>query len=368
MGYRIYRRIIYRIKRRIFRTVFGLCILLGMAYMLSGCTKETEKKTAHETTKEEITTEGQNDASETTSVSNASSAISVTEADDTSETEASLKTSDYTFDISEIPDFDGSRAWVEVNDNNPYFTEDEMQSKCFEKYSELDEYGRCGVAMACIGKDIMPTEERGEIGQIKPSGWHTIKYSEVIEDNHLYNRCHLIAYQLAGDDNEKNLITGTRFLNIDGMLPLENKVANYIYSNPQNHVMYRVTPIYIDGDLVASGVLIEAESIETNEISFCVYCYNEQPGISIDHKTGESEYTGDYLEEAQKKLYESVKRNSENEGEEVKYILNTNSGKFHTPECDSVREMKEKNKKETALSKEELIEQGYAPCHICIGE
>lgn len=186
---------------------------------------------------------------------------------------------------------------VVVNNNEPYFSDGEITDVSFENYSELDSLGRCGVATACIGTDIMPTEERGSIGQIKPAGWHTVKYSG-IDGNYLYNRCHLIAYCLAGENaNEKNLITGTRYMNVDGMLPYENKVAKYMDKNPNNHVMYRVTPVYAGSNLVAEGVLMEAYSVEDNGagINFCVFCYNVQPNVTIDYATGDSvgpEYTG----------------------------------------------------------------------------
>ena len=177
-----------------------------------------------------------------------------------------------------------------VNNNTPYFTDSEITTKSFEHYSDLDHLGRCGTATACIGTDIMPTEERGSIGQIKPTGWHTVKYSG-IDGNYLYNRCHLIAYCLSGENaNEKNLITGTRYLNVEGMLPYETQVAKYMDKNPNNHVMYRATPVYAGSNLVADGVLLEAYSVEDNGkgISFCVFCYNVQPNIKIDYATGES--------------------------------------------------------------------------------
>ncbi len=176
------------------------------------------------------------------------------------------------------------------NGNVPYFTEDEITDKSFEEYSELDELGRCGVAVACLSKDTMPEEgeKRGEIGQIRPSGWHTVKYPEVISDRYLYNRCHLIGWQLGAENaNKLNLITGTRYLNVTGMLPYENMVADYIRKTG-NHVMYRVTPDYEGNNLVASGLLIEAKSVEDDGCVFCVYCYNVQPGVEIDYATGES--------------------------------------------------------------------------------
>ena len=180
--------------------------------------------------------------------------------------------------------------YVTVNNNIPFFEEEDFQASAFENYSELDKWGRCGVAYACVSKKLMPTEERGEIGMIKPAGWHTVKYPGIIEDLYLYNRCHLIAWCLTGENaNEKNLITGTRYMNIYGMLPFEEMVANYI-DRTNNHVLYRVTPMYEGRNLIANGVLIEAASVEDKGegISFCVYCYNVQPGIKINYSTGES--------------------------------------------------------------------------------
>lgn len=189
----------------------------------------------------------------------------------------------------EIPVYTG-KPYVQINGNKPYWDKSEITTETFETYSELDELGRCGVAYANICTDIMPTTEREDIGMIKPTGWHTIKYPEVIEDLYLYNRCHLIGYQLAGENaNEKNLITGTRYMNIEGMLPFENEVATYVKKSG-NHVMYRVTPIFEGENLLASGVLMEAYSVEDagTGVCFCVYVFNVQPGIEIDYTTGES--------------------------------------------------------------------------------
>lgn len=190
--------------------------------------------------------------------------------------------------IDAIPAYDG-KAYVAVNNNEPFFTDSDMITTAFENYSDLDSLGRCGVAYANICKEIMPTEKRGKIGMIKPSGWHTVKY-DVIKDRYLYNRCHLIGYQLAGENaNPKNLITGTRYLNVEGMLPFENLVADYV-NNTGNHVLYRVTPMFSGSNLVANGVLIEAKSVEDNGggILFNVYCYNVQPGVGINYENGDS--------------------------------------------------------------------------------
>lgn len=197
-----------------------------------------------------------------------------------------------TFDISEIPEYSQS-PYCTINNNIPSFTEEDYNLGVFENYSELDNLGRCSVAYANICKEIMPKEgqERESIGMIKPSGWQTVKYPGVIEGNYLYNRCHLIGYQLAAENaNEKNLITGTRYMNVQGMLPFENQVVDYIEENPQNHVLYRVTPVFKENNLVASGVQIESYSIEDNGRGICfnVYVYNVQPGIKIDYATGKS--------------------------------------------------------------------------------
>lgn len=192
--------------------------------------------------------------------------------------------------IKDIPDYSGS-AFIEINGNEPYFSDDDYTTSSFEYYADLDELGRCGTAYACVGTDIMPTEERGQIGRIKPSGWQTVKY-DFIDGKYLYNRCHLIAYQLTGENaNEKNLITGTRYLNVTGMLPFEKMVANYVKTTG-NHALYRVTPVFENDDLVAKGVLIEAKSVEDKGegITLCIYCYNVQPNVTIDYKTGKSEY------------------------------------------------------------------------------
>ncbi len=192
------------------------------------------------------------------------------------------------YDIDEIPEYSGD-DYIYINDNKPNFDDIELNTTSFEEYSNLDILKRCGVAIANIGIDLMPTEERGSIGMIKPSGWHTVKY-DIVDGKYLYNRCHLIGYQLTGENaNEKNLITCTRQMNTGAMLDFENKVASYI-KETSNHVLYRVTPIYEGGNLIASGVQMEALSIEDNGkgISFNVFIYNVQDGININYKTGDS--------------------------------------------------------------------------------
>lgn len=193
------------------------------------------------------------------------------------------------FDLAAVPAYSGE-PFVAINDNIPFFEETDMATDSYELYSDLDAQGRCGTCVACIGTDLMPVTERGEIGDVKPSGWNQEKYPGIVDGNFLYNRCHLIGYQLTGEnDNVKNLITGTRYMNVEGMLPFENMVADYI-KETDNHVMYRVTPVFAENDMLASGVLMEAKSVEDNGdgILFCVYCYNVQPGITIDYADGSS--------------------------------------------------------------------------------
>lgn len=199
-----------------------------------------------------------------------------------------INTSNESYDIENLPEYDGN-SYVIVNDNIPYFKEEEYTTTSFEKYSELDSLGRCGVAYANISKDLMPTEKRGSIGMIKPSGWQTIKYDH-IDGKYLYNRCHLIGYQLTGENaNEKNLITCTRSMNTKGMLQFENMVTKYI-KDTGNHVLYRVTPVFEGNNLVATGVEMEAYSVEDSGkgIKFNVFVYNIEDGIIIDYKTGDS--------------------------------------------------------------------------------
>lgn len=264
--------------------------------------------------------------------------------------------------LSTIPDFSGE-AYIVINDNVPFFTEEEKECvSSFEIYSDLDELGRCGVAYANISTEIMPIEERGAIGQIKPSGWQLVKY-DIVDGKYLYNRCHLIGYQLAGENaNEKNLITGTRFLNVSGMLSFENKVYDYVRQT-ENHVLYRVTPLYNENNLVATGILMEAYLVEDDGAGICfnVFIYNSQPGIGINYATGDS-----WLEEGIRSTTEESELNSidVNSTENI-YILNTNTKKFHLPTCDSVSEMKEKNKKEVSIGREEIINNSYSPCQRC---
>ena len=254
--------------------------------------------------------------------------------------------------LSEIPEFSG-QPYVVLDENVPYFTEDELVADVFEQYADLDLLGRCGQAFACIGKELMPTEDRGSIGQVKPSGWQTVKY-DFVDGKYLYNRCHLIGFQLTGENaNERNLITGTRYLNVEGMLPFENMVADYI-KETGNHVLYRVTPIYENDNLVASGVQMEALSIEDSGEGICfhVYAYNCQPGVAIDYKTGESA------------LADEVPATSALQ-KPTQYILNINSKKFHKSDCKQGSDIQEDNRIVCDEERDTLIIQGYQPAGCC---
>lgn len=249
--------------------------------------------------------------------------------------------------------------YVVINDNNPDFIEADMTTASFERYGELDGLGRCTTAYANIGKDLMPTEKRGSIGEVKPTGWQMAKYDNV-DGKYLYNRCHLIGYQLTGENaNAKNLITGTRYLNVDGMLPFENMVADYI-KETGNHVLYRVTPVFSGDNLVASGVHMEAESVEDNGdgILFNVYCFNAQPGIAIDYATGDSHQDDSIVADASKSTTAA-------DANVQTYILNTNTKKFHKESCNSAKSMDASNKKIYTGSRQELIDMGYEACGVC---
>lgn len=262
--------------------------------------------------------------------------------------------------LDAIPAYDG-KAYVAINNNEPFFTDSDMTTTAFENYSDLDSLGRCGVAYANICKDIMPTEERGKIGMIKPSGWHTVKY-DVIKDRYLYNRCHLIGYQLAGENaNPKNLITGTRYLNVEGMLPFENLVADYV-NNTGNHVLYRVTPMFSGSNLVANGVLIEAKSVEDNGggILFNVYCYNVQPGVGINYENGDSWLdgtTGSASSGSDTSATENSAADSSN-SETMVHITATGK-KYHRAGCRTLK------KSDTEVTLDEAKSMGLSPCGIC---
>lgn len=265
--------------------------------------------------------------------------------------------------VDDVPAYSGE-PYVEVNDNQPEFTEEELTTVSYEDYSELDELGRCQTAEACIGQDLMPTEARESISSVKPTGWRNKSY-DTVDGGYVYNRCHLIGFQLTGENaNEENLITGTRYMNVEGMLPFEDEVAAYI-EETDNHVMYRVTPVFEGDDLVASGVQMQAESVEDDGvgISFNVYVYNVQPYVVIDYKTGEN-WEGDEIAEPEGKWADGTEAEPSDTKEQM-YILNKNTKKFHKPECSGAKKIKVKNKGEYTGSRQTLIDEGYEPCGNC---
>ena len=258
------------------------------------------------------------------------------------------------FDLSNLPPYSGS-PYAVLNGNLPEFTPDQYVTVSYERYSELDALRRCGVAIACIGVDLMPTEPRESISSVKPSGWQSAQY-DIVDGKYLYNRCHLIGFQLSGENaNNKNLITGTRYMNVDGMLPFENMIADYV-KETKNHVLFRVTPIFYGNELVARGVQMEAYSVEDqgDGICFNVFVYNVQPGIAIDYMTGMSRLDKDASETT-----------SPTANVQGTYVLNTSSQKFHKPTCASVSSMSESNKQSYTGSRQALIDQGYEPCGSC---
>ncbi len=324
---------------------------------------------------------------------------------------------DNVFSPADIPAYSGA-PYVAMNGNIPYFTADEITDVSFESYSDLDSLGRCRAAFACCGRDLMPTEKRGDISEVKPSGWRQKQY-DFVDGNSLYNRCHLLAYKLTAENaNEKNLITGTRYFNTIGMTEFEDMVTDYV-KETGNHVMYRVTPVFTGDNLLSDGVLMEAESVEDNGegVLYCVFVYNVQPGVEIDYATGRNWLADDYeqqLADAEKYMsgvnYETLVLDetagapsasgtpaqtasaagdagttAETEdaeesdtgtisgadeqtaavSESTTYILNTNRSKFHYPDCPGVADISESNKRIFTGTRDELIDMGYSPCSQC---
>jgi DNA-entry nuclease len=371
------------------RLITQLSLWLALLLAFTGCAESTVTSQDNTYAIEQLATIPSEllEASET-AVSEPESGQPQENASDTQESQQVTSATDVptgegtsAFSLREIPAYSGT-PYTEVNGNQPYFTEEELTTQSFETYSELDSLGRCGVAYANVGQDLMPTEPRGEIGAVKPTGWHLVKYDNV-DGKYLYNRCHLIAYMLAAENaNPQNLITGTRYLNVQGMLPFETKVCDYV-KNTGNHVLYRVTPIFDGDNLLADGVLMEAYSVEDagEGISFCVFAYNVQPGIGIDYATGDNwaEGSGTYQStvasvaeetpvpqpETDTAVQITPESSAPQESQGITYVLNTNTKKFHYPTCSSVDDMKEKNKQIYTGSREEVINMGYVPCKRC---
>ena len=312
------------------------------------------------------------EVSETTTKPKTTASAVVTEKDKTTEAATEKETttvkvnkenlSSQKVSSSSLPKYSG-KAYVTLNGNLPAFTPEEITSRAYENYSSLDGMGRCGVAMACCGREIMPAEgeKRGSISSIKPSGWHQATY-DCISGKYLYNRCHLIGWQLSAENaNPRNLITGTKNINISGMLPFENLVADYIQETG-NHVMYRVTPIFEGNNLVASVVQLEAYSVEDGGDSVCfnVYCFNVQPNVCINYANGYS-----WSANVSQPTETQPPAQSQEQSQSDTYILNTRSKKIHHPDCPSVAKMSPKNKKEYKGNIQDLLKQGYTKCGNC---
>ena len=292
-------------------------------------------------------------------------------------------TDDGVLSYRDVPAFEGN-PYVYVNDGEPTFTDEQRAAEPgHEHYGELDELGRCTAAFAVVGPETQPTEKRGSIGEVRPSGWQMAKY-DFVEGKYLFNRCHLLGYQLTGENaNERNLITGTRYLNVQGMLPFENAVADYVDATG-NHVLMAVMPVFEGSELVARGVHMMAESVEDGGegVAFNVFCYNVQPGVVIDYGTGESmleedatplpdvsgaESAPDTASEgagAGEASEKGATGSAEGKGT-TEYVLNTNSKKFHLPSCSSVDQMSPKNREDVEDTRENLIANGYDPCKRC---
>ncbi len=366
-----------------------LIIYLGILVLLTGCIPQESESYDRSMPIDDPTTEdivvsseviiSEEPTTESVTTELSTEPVSEDEADKEIKNEELTKDDSRNIDVADIPPYSG-KPYIELNNNVPMFTEEEKKStEAFERYSNLDKLGRCGVAYANVCKELMPTEERGSIGNVRPSGWHTVKYPDVIEDNYLYNRSHLIAYSLAGENaNEKNLITGTRYLNHITMQIFEMQVLDYVRAK-DNHVLYRVTPVFENDNLLATGVIMEAWSVEDDGRGICfnVFCYNVQPGIEIDYTTGESkrdesvagtttEQTTETTTEQATTSDNAATSDSDWYNTKMTFILNTHTKKIHMPDCRGVKQMADRNKLECESTINELIKQGYEPCKMCL--
>ena len=333
-----------------------LAIILSMLLVLSGCGTANIQSSNEQPIQESSTQNIQTDYENTENKQSAPVKETPTP-----------KVTPQKFDISSVPKYSGN-PYVAINNNVPFFTEADLTTEPFEIFSNLDNLGRCGVAYANVCTELMPTEDRGSIGMVKPSGWHSVIY-ENVDGLYLYNRCHLLGFQLTGENaNERNLITGTRYMNIIGMLPFENMVADYV-KEANNHVLLRVTPIFEGNNLLASGVLMEALSMEDNGDGICfnVFCYNVQPGIIIDYSDGSNKAADGSAPYGSSAAVANKQNNTTQNATtttDASYIGNKNTKKFHHSCCSSVKQMKDKNKV-PLNSREQALNLGYEPCGNC---
>jgi len=356
-------------------SILCLIAVLFSAVTLTGCDSESVSET---TTEAVETIESQLTENETEEITDNSETEKGEESKTEKETEKVNKPNSIGDDnskavLSDIPEYSG-RPYVVINGNVPSFNKYELTTKGYETYASLDSLGRCGGAVASCGKEIMPkaNEERGSISSVKPSGWVQAQY-DWVSGKYLYNRCHLIGWQLSAENaNKRNLITGTRYMNTEGMLPFENMVADYIRETG-NHVAYRITPIYDGNDLVATGVQMEAYSVEDDGEGICfnVFCYNIQPGIEIDYTTGKSWAASGSATTTKKQTVavqttkEYVETTRQQNVITGQYVLNTNTKKIHKTHCHHINKMNEENKQSYSGSIDNLYSQGYTTCGTC---
>ena len=343
-------------KKLIFVVLVSFSILFAGCDNTSSSVKET--KTTNTTVSSVIVTEG-----ETSETSKKTVSETTTKKQTTTTTTGQNKIA------FEIPKYEG-KDYIVINNDNPYFEQSEITTKAYEDYPPLDSLGRCGACTACLGKELMPTEERGSIGMVKPSGWQLSKY-DFVDGKYLFNRCHLIGFQLAGENaNERNLITGTRYMNIGRMLDLENMTASYIRSTG-NHVMYRVTPCFEGNNLVSQGVLMEAYSVEDSGagIKFCNFVFNIQPNVNINYADGTNSLisapTTTTATQTIKTTTQATQNTQSTQSASRQFVLNTNTKKYHELSCSSIKDIKEKNKGTYTGTEEELKNMGYSPCKKC---
>lgn len=352
-------------RNRIGKVFLTLLLAAAMTFTMAGCGSASSGSQSSKPAKSQTQTETKKTASEkvkdavSSSTANASASKS--------------RSSSGALNLSSVPAYKNS-PYVKINGNRPGFSSSQLTGRSYEKYGSMDSLGRCTSCIANIGRDLMPTEKRGSIGMIKPTGWHTIRYS-FVDGKYLYNRCHLIGYQLTGENaNERNLITGTRYMNVEGMEPFETEVAQYIKSTG-HHVLYRVTPIFKGKELVARGVHMEAESVEDHGrgIRFNVYCYNVQPGVKINYATGDSRATngesgthgGSTPSYGNSGTSGSSSGSSSQSSARQTYVVNVNTRVFHRPGCSAANCTLPKNKRSMRVKRSFLIQHGYRPCKIC---
>ena len=352
-----------------------LCLIAVLLSAFAGCDSENTYETTTknvETTLENQITENENEDTTDNSGSSLNTDNKITEKETQKVNKAESVGDDNSKAVlSEIPAYSG-RPYVVINDNIPSFNKYELTVKGYETYASLDSLGRCGGAVASCGREIMPKpdEERGSISSVKPSGWVQAQY-DCVSGKYLYNRCHLLGWQLSAENaNKRNLITGTRYMNTEGMLPFENMVADYIRET-NNHVAYRVTPIYDGNDLVARGVQMEAYSVEDEGEGICfnVFCYNVQPGVKIDYSTGRS-WSDDNNKETTKKpvAVQTTKEYVEETKNSVSYntyVYSSKSDKFHYLSCRYAKTIKAENYCEYTGDRQGMINKGYSPCKNC---